>query len=148
VAFVAHPDGSELWVEGEVTGTIILPDCYAAARVFIGVFDTQIVQRRPRAAAVQVVSSARSSHYLLAGVPEGRWFVHAVAVADSAEPQPWNQRGLLVGAPGPLRVAPGTTTIATVSLRPRQPADPPILLDLPDLDAANSWRPPACRRSE
>lgn len=121
--------------EGEIVGMIRMPEGYAAALVYIGVFDTRIVQHRPRAVTLVEMSSARPHPYRLAKVPEGQWFVHAVAVADSAEPEPWNQRSLLVGGHGPLRVASGTPTLVTVALRPRQSADLPILLAIPDLDS-------------
>jgi AraC family transcriptional regulator len=120
--------------EGEVAGTVSLPEGYAAAFVYIGVFDTQIVQHRPRAATRIEIPSSQPFPYRLAEVPAGRWFVHAVALADSFEPEPWNQRSLLVGGLGPVRISPGARTLAALALRPRHPADLPILLALPDLD--------------
>lgn len=124
---------------GEVAGTASLPEGYAAAFVYIGVFDTRIVQHRPQAATRIEIPSPQPFSYRLAGVPAGRWFVHAVAVADSFEPEPWNQRSLLICELGPVRISPGTRTFAALALRPRHPADLPILLALPDLDT--EWEP-------
>jgi AraC family transcriptional regulator len=116
--------------EGAVTGTVRLPEGYAGARVYLGVFDTRILQHRPQSAAMLDVTSQRSHSYWLPKVPDGRWFVHAVAVADTAEPEPWTQRHLLVGGGGQVRA-----TLGEITLRPRSLADLPALLALPDLEA-------------
>jgi AraC family transcriptional regulator len=92
------------------------------------------LQRRPKSVTRLVVRSSRPHPYRLAGVPHGRWFVHAVAMADTNEPEPWTRRHLLVGG-GPVRIAAGTGTSAPISLRPRGLTDLPILLALPDLEA-------------
>ena len=116
--------------EGAAMGTIRLPDGYAVARVYVGIFDTPIVQRRPRSATTLDVTSPRARPYWLPGVPDGRWFLHAVAVADTDEPEPWTQRHLLVGGGGRVR-----ESLGAVTLRPRSLADLPALLALPDLEA-------------
>jgi AraC family transcriptional regulator len=116
--------------EGAVTGTIRLPDGYARARVYLGTFDTRILQHRPQSAARLDVTSRRSHPYWLPKVPDGRWYLHVVAVADTAEPEPWTQRHLLVGGGGQVR-----TNMGEITLRPRNPADLPTLLALPDLEA-------------
>jgi hypothetical protein len=111
-------------------GTVRLPEGYAVARVYVGIFDTRIVQRRPQAATVLDVTSQRAHPYWLPRVPEGRWFLHAVAVADTDEPEPWTRRHLLVGAGGQLKSA-----LGAITLRPRSLTDLPTLLALPDLEA-------------
>ncbi len=116
--------------EGAVTGTIRLPDAYARARVYLGIFDTRILQHRPQSAAMLDVASRRSHPYWLPKVPDGRWYLHVVAVADTDEPEPWTQRHLLVGGGGQVR-----TKMGEITLRPRSPADLPTLLALPDLEA-------------
>jgi AraC family transcriptional regulator len=113
---------------GAVTGTVRLSEGYARARVYLGIFDTPILQRRPQSAAFLDVTSARAHTYWLPGVPDGRWFVHAVAVADTDEPEPWTQRHLLVG--GSVVQAP----LGAITLRPRSLTDLPALLALPDLE--------------
>ena len=122
-------------VAGTVAGTINLPDGYAGARAYVGVFTTPIVQCCPLSAALMTLSSsAPKVPYRLTNVPPGSWFVHAVAVADNANPEPWTQRALLTSCGPEVRVSEGTTTAAAVSLRPRCPTDLPILLALPDLE--------------
>jgi AraC family transcriptional regulator len=116
--------------EGAVTGTVRLPEGYADARVYIGIFDSQILQRRPHSATLLDVTSQRTHEYWLPRVPEGTWFLHAVAVADTAEPEPWTQRHLLVGGGGQVR-----GTLGAITLHPRSLTDLPALLALPDLEA-------------
>jgi AraC family transcriptional regulator len=123
--------------DGTVAGTISLPAGYVSARVYLGAFDTPIVQRRPAAATIVAVGSPAEVHtYRLTNVPAGTWFIHAVAVADSADPEPWRRRSVLIGRRNPVRVDAGTGVLAPISLQPRQPADLPILLALPDLESA------------
>jgi AraC-like DNA-binding protein len=121
---------------GALEGTITLPRGYAAASVYVGAFDTPIVQRRPASAALVEVSPAGPpAPYYLGCVPAGSWFVHAVAVADSADPEPWTRRALLIGGQGPVVVTVGAATPMPVELRARQRTDLPILLALPELEA-------------
>jgi AraC family transcriptional regulator len=116
--------------EGAMTGTVRLPEGYAGARVYLGVFDTRILQHRPQSAAMLDVTSQRPQPYWLPKVPDGRWFLHMVAVADTDEPEPWTRRHLLVGGGGQVRA-----TLGAITLRPRSLTDLPALLALPDLEA-------------
>jgi AraC family transcriptional regulator len=116
--------------EGSAPGTVRLPEGYARARVYVGIFDTRILQRRPQSAALFDVMSQRTHSYWLPRIPAGRWFLHAVAVADTDEPEPWTQRHLLVGGGQQVQAVPGELT-----LRPRSLTDLPTLLALPDLEA-------------
>jgi len=123
---------------GAAMGTIRLPEGYAGARVYVGIFDTRILQRRPRSAALFDVTSQRTHSYWLPGVPAGRWYLHAVAVADTDEPEPWTQRHLLVC--GGRELAGGREPavgrgLGELTLRPRSLTDLPALLALPDLEA-------------
>jgi AraC-like DNA-binding protein len=115
---------------GAMTGTVRLPAGYARARVYLGIFDTRILQRRPQSAVMLDVTSPRPRSYWLPKVPDGRWFLHAVAVADTDEPEPWTQRHLLVGGGGQVQA-----TLGAITLRPRSLTDLPALLALPDLEA-------------
>jgi len=126
--------------EGAVTGTVRLPEGYARARVYIGMFDSPIVQRRPQAAAWLDVTSQRTHEYWLPKVPEGKWFLHALAVADTDEPEPWTRRHLLVGGGGQVR-----STLGGIALRPRRLTDLPVLLALPELEAEWEGLTPAFR---
>lgn len=116
--------------EGAAMGTVRLPEGYAVARVYVGIFDTQILQRRPHSATFLDVTSQRTHPYWLPRIPEGRWFLHAVAVADTDEPEPWTQRHLLVGGAGRVKAG-----LGAITLRPRSLADVPALLALPDLES-------------
>lgn len=116
--------------EGAMMGTVRLPEGYAMARVYVGIFDTPIVQRRPQSATLLDVISPRTHTYWLPAVPDGRWFLHAVAVADTDEPEPWTRRHLLVGGGAQVKA-----TLGAITLRPRSLTDLPPLLALPDLEA-------------
>jgi AraC family transcriptional regulator len=116
--------------EGAAMGTVRLPEGYAAACVYVGIFDTRILQRRPQAATLLDVTSQRIHPYWLPRVPDGKWFLHAVGVADTDEPEPWTRRHLLVGGGGQVK-----SPLAAITLRPRSLTDLPALLALPDLEA-------------
>jgi AraC family transcriptional regulator len=121
--------------ENQVTGTVTLPSGYASARVYVGAFASPIVERRPVSSVVTDVTDAGEPiGYRLPGIPEGTWFIHAVAIADSIDPEPWTRRALLVSGLRPVTMAMGGRIRADISLRPRRPTDLPILLALPDLE--------------
>jgi AraC family transcriptional regulator len=117
--------------EGDIGGTLSLPPGFGRALVYLGVFDTAIVQRRPRAGGFFLVDSSRPVTCQLAGVPEGTWFVHALAAAEGTGAPTWDHRGSLVSTAGPVVVSPGARTHVTLALRPRQRTDAPVLLALP-----------------
>jgi AraC family transcriptional regulator len=120
---------------GTVAGAINLPEGYGVARVYLGAFSTPIVQRSPASAVVaDVISAGQPGRYRLADVPDGTWFIHAVAVADSTDPEPWTRRSLLVGGHDAVAVGAGIGIRVDISLRPKCPTDLPILLALPDLE--------------
>jgi AraC family transcriptional regulator len=119
---------------GAVAGTIGLPSGYAAARVYIGAFKTPIIQCQPLSRAIVQAEPGPAAPYQLAGVLPGNWFIRAVAVADSADPEPWTRRSLLIGGQGSVTVAAGAVSETDVTLRPRCPTDLPILYAVPDLD--------------
>jgi len=126
-------------VHGVVYGTISLPAGYAGARVYLGTFKTAVVEQPPGAAAViDVPADGRPCSYRLTNVPRGTWYIHAVGVADSTDPEPWTRRTALVGTHDPVSVAAGAASRATISLRPRRMTDPPVLLALPDLESRTS----------
>ncbi|MEU9210260.1 AraC family transcriptional regulator [Streptomyces sp. NPDC048415] len=121
---------------GMVAGTISLPEGHGNARVYLGAFRTPIVQHPSVASIVVDVPSGRPSCYSLKNVPEGGWHLLAVAVADGIGPDPAARRTSLVGGHGSMTVsvtADGVTS-AAVRLRPIRPADPPVLLALPELE--------------
>lgn len=138
----SSPDSSPL--RGTVAGTVTLPAGYASASVYVGIFNTAIVQRLPSSASVvEIAVPDEPSTYRLVDVPEGTWFLHAVAVAETAEPEPWTTRALLVACHADIKVISGTGTHVTMALRPRRPTDLPILLALPDLESTEPVATPA-----
>lgn len=117
---------------GGMTGTLLLPRDWARGCVYLGVFDTGIMQRRPKAAVLLSVESTGPHPCRLANVSDGRWFVHAVTIAKPGEPGNYAAEEPLVGMSGPVRVTGGAGAFA-VTLRPRVPTDPPVLLAMPVL---------------
>ena len=130
-----HPRRPSSAPYAAVSGTIVFPQGYSVGRVYLGTFDTPIVQRRPAAAVmIEPPATASSCSFELTGVPHGTWFLRAVAVADDTDPEPWTRRTLLVGGTGPVTIAADTAIPAGIELRTRRPTDLPILLALPDLE--------------
>lgn len=119
---------------GTVTGLVDLAPGYATARVYVGAFETPIIQRRPLAWTIIDTTSASSAWYRLANVPPGEWFIRAVAEADSAEPEPWTRRCMLVGGQGSVLVTAGDVSEVDVTLRGRRSTDLPILFAIPGLE--------------
>lgn len=127
-----------------VTGSIVFPPGYTRGRVYLGTFDTPIVQRCPAAGVlIETPATAEPCSFQLTGVPHGTWFIRAVAVADNTDPEPWTRRTLLVGGAGPVPVAADTVFSTAIELRTRRPTDLPILLALPDLEPEPSEITPA-----
>jgi AraC family transcriptional regulator len=122
-------------LDGIVTGTVTKPEGFAWTRVYLGVFSDPIVQRQPIAATVlDVPASAEPHPYQLENVPNGAWFIHAVAAADTTDREPWARRTVLVDTSKLGLLRPGASVSADISLRLRCPTDLPILLALPDLE--------------
>jgi AraC family transcriptional regulator len=129
------PDSDEAGAGGVVAGTISMPEGFIRGRAYLGAFDTPIMQRRPPAATVvELESATHHAPFRLAGIPDGSWHVHAVAVADTVDPEPWARRTLLVGGRGLIQVTDGVPARVAISLRTRRPTDLPVLLALPDLE--------------
>jgi AraC family transcriptional regulator len=134
-------------IAGFVTGKITLPSGFGRAQVYVGAFDTPIVQRRPAYAALLKVETADEPvPYRLARVPAGIWFIRAVVVADTADPEPWTRRALLVGGCESVRVAAGDEVSVSMTVRPRLATDLPILLALPNLVAGLDGLPQSVGR--
>jgi AraC family transcriptional regulator len=130
-----RPERASAPPHATVTGTIAFPPGYAGGRVYLGTFDTPIVQRQPAASVIiEAEDTAEPCSFRLTGIPVGTWFLRAVAVADSKDPEPWTRRTLLTGGTGPVTVCAGAAITAAIELRTRRPTDLPILLALPDLE--------------
>ncbi len=122
--------------DGCVTGKIAFPSGYRGARVYVGAFDTPIVQRRPaHAVLLDLAATGQPAAYRLERVPVGTWFIRAVAVADTHDLEPWTRTTLLVGGCESVRVAARAELRVNFTVRPKLPTDLPILLALPDLEA-------------
>jgi AraC family transcriptional regulator len=119
---------------GAVTGAVRLPADYRPARVYVGAFQTPIIQCRPVSWTIAQTSEGEPARYSLTGVPPGEWFVRAVTAADSTDPEPWTRRSLLVGGQGPVLVPEVGVTSIDIALRPRLRTDLPILFAVPDLE--------------
>jgi AraC family transcriptional regulator len=127
-----HPSPTD----GFVTGEITFPVGYQGARVYVGAFDSPIVQRRPaRSALLELADIDQPAPYRLERVPAGTWYIRAVAVADTVDPEPWTRTTLLIGGCESVRVAERATLSVNFTMRPKLPTDLPILLALPDLEA-------------
>lgn len=129
-----QPEHRSLSESGTVTGTVTLPTGYATARVYIGAFDTPIIQHRPAAWTVVEAAGAKT-RYCLTGISPGQWFVRAVATADSVDPEPWTRRSLLLNDVDPVTVTDGSTSVVGIALRPKRMVDLPVLYTIPDLEA-------------
>jgi AraC-like DNA-binding protein len=120
---------------GVVTGAVTTPQGFATTNVYIGIFSDPIIQCHPIAAhMLHIPSSGEPRPYKLINVPDGAWFVHAIGVADTVDPEPWTRRTLLVGTRFLTLSSSGGGVSVDISLRPRRPVDLPILLALPDLE--------------
>jgi AraC family transcriptional regulator len=131
---VMNPAARLAALRATVTGTVTLPPEYAAGRVFIGAFDTPIVQRQPSSWCIVEARTAGPVSYELADVPAGVWHIRAVAAADSADPEPWTRRALLVGGEGTITVSVASVTCVDITLHARTKIDLPILYALPNLE--------------
>lgn len=123
---------------GSVTGMVELPPDYASARVYVGVFPTPLIQRRPFAWEILDVTAESPASYSLGNVPPGTWYVKAVAEADSSDPEPWTRRSLLVGGQGTVTVTAQSVSQLDITLRARRPTDLPILFAVPNLSRTDT----------
>ncbi|MFD0633865.1 hypothetical protein ACFQ9X_22215 [Catenulispora yoronensis] len=101
-------------------------------RIYIGVFDSPIVQGAPLSCDVRDAPGP----YRLDRVPNGQWHVRAAAVAlaaDGADPGPGLRKPLFVAAPDPVTVRGGCLDV-DLELHEAGSLDLPILLALPELD--------------
>lgn len=117
-----------------IDGMVLLPKGYAIASLYVGVFQTAIFQGQPLAAATLKIRSSGQWGIPSLHVPHGEWFTHAVAVADTIDPEPWSQRVLLVAKTRLPTVKNRAASRFSLSLRPASLTDPPLLFALPALD--------------
>jgi AraC-like DNA-binding protein len=121
---------------GTVAGTVQLPHA-KAAQVFVGLFDSPILQGRPVASALCDAPGT----FRLTGIPNGTWYLHAAVLPErthTGRPFPDGARPTqLVDCTGPLAFKDGDPACAErleqlcLTLRPAEWFRPPVLLALP-----------------
>ena len=119
---------------GTVAGVVTLPAECAAATVYIGAFETPIIERQPASSTVIQAVAGEATRYRLPQVTPGLWYIRAVATADSADPEPWTRRSLLLGGVDPVTVKDRSTSVVDIALRPRRMTDLPVLYAVPELE--------------
>ncbi|GIG56782.1 AraC family transcriptional regulator [Longispora fulva] len=122
-------------------GHLLLPHIDVPVKVYVGVFDSPIVQGLPAACDILETSGA----FVLRDIPEGEWHLRAAAIAlDDIASGPSLRRPLAVGAHDPIFVVAGADLEVDLELHPIGSFDMPILFALPELDklaATGNGRP-------
>ena len=117
---------------GSVRGSVTSPDTGMPTRVYVGLFDSTILQGTP----VACTALDGDGTFELPAVPDGQWFIHAAAVAvHNLDPRPWVRKPVFRATSRPVKVVAGRIATANVDLRPPRLTDLPILLALPELDS-------------
>ncbi|WP_277351250.1 helix-turn-helix transcriptional regulator [Micromonospora sp. HNM0581] len=114
-----------------IGGRLVLPPVDVPVKVYVGVFDSPIVQGLP--ASCDILEA--SGDYLLRDVPEGEWHLRAAAIGLGDIAQPSMRRPLAVGSHGAVTVRAGVDLTVDLELRPIGVFDLPILVALPELDS-------------
>nr|WP_279635946.1 helix-turn-helix transcriptional regulator [Kitasatospora cheerisanensis] len=119
-----------------VTGQLYFPSEVGPVRVYVGAFNTPIMEGYPQ--ACDILDEARPFHL---HVPDGLWFIRAAAVAvDDASLRHQIRPPRLVGSGWAVRTRGGRAYSTDVQLREVTQLDLPILLALPELDGARRRR--------
>ena len=114
-----------------IRGRLTVPSADTPVKVYVGVFDSPIVQGRPPSCDVL----GGSGEYRLSEVPPGTWHLRAAAIRAAADgPQPPGRRLLAVAASGPVTVTSGVCLTVDLTLHETGALDLPILVALPGLD--------------
>src|SRR4051794_37781490 len=97
---------------GTIRGKLALPQLDTSARVYVGVFDSPIVQGRPLSCDILDASG----EYELTDVPEGEWFLRAAATGVTADLHAADQRPLAVAAHDRIIMVAGATITVDLEL--------------------------------
>jgi AraC family transcriptional regulator len=117
---------------GQVTGWLYAPKTGRPMRTYVGAFDSNIPEGLPKAC----VALDSSGKFQLDGLPDGKFFIHAVAVAQQElDPRPWTRRPLFVANIQSVQVVAGNPLRVDLRLRPTRLTDLPVLIALPELDS-------------
>jgi len=124
-------------VRATISGKLVLPPVDVPVKVYVGAFDTPLVQGVPAACAILEASG----EYVLQDVPEGEWYLRAAAIAlDNVATQPSMRQPVAVGAYDALTVSAGAELVVDLDLHPTGVFDLPILVALPELDNGRTRR--------
>ena len=117
---------------GSVHGRVTMPPSDIPMRIYVGAFNGPIAQGLP--VACDILESSGS--FLLNAVPEGAWFIRAVAVAvRDIDPRPWARSPLFVGASHLVSIGSGSAQRLDIDMHRTCTLDLPVLLALPELDS-------------
>ena len=117
---------------GIVHGWLSAPPTGRSMRTYVGAFESNIPEGLPRSCAT--LDSA--GPFQLTGLSDGKYFIHAVAVArHELDPRPWIRRPLFVASSQGVQVIAGRPVRVDVKLRQSRIIDLPVLLALPELDS-------------
>ncbi|GAA1999848.1 AraC family transcriptional regulator [Catenulispora subtropica] len=122
---------------GGMRGLIRMPSAPPSMRIYVGAFDSPIVQGAP--VSCDILDGP--GPYRLAAVPDGEWHVRAAAVPANPRSRALRLRPLAVGTPAAVLVRGGRCVDVDVDLRPAELLDTPILLALPELDRGGEASP-------
>lgn len=116
-----------------ISGRLVLPQVDVPVKVYVGIFDSPIVQGLP--ASCDILEA--SGEYVLRDVPEGEWYLRAAAIAlDDIAARPSMRRPLAVGSHDALTVPVGADLTVDLELHHTGVFDLPILIALPELDSS------------
>ncbi|MEU5987405.1 AraC family transcriptional regulator [Spirillospora sp. NPDC047418] len=113
---------------GALAGTIEVVEP-PRSPVYVGVFDSPILQGRPSACDL----FAAPGLFRLPAIPVGTWYLHAVAHGAHPPVTPYCDQPLLVDTVGPIVVRPNRELRLDLTIRPLDWTRPPVLLALPGL---------------
>ncbi|MFC8449564.1 helix-turn-helix transcriptional regulator [Kitasatospora sp. NPDC057223] len=117
---------------GSRTGSISGDACVAGvgvSAVYVGLFDSPILERCPAVRAI----ITEPGPFRLTGVPDGTWYIHAVAHGAFPDDASCPGQQMLVATAGPVTTGPGSSLHLDLTLHPLRWSHPPVLLALPDL---------------
>lgn len=125
-----------------VNGQIEAPEGFSGP-IFVGLFTTAVPQGRPLACTVLT----RPGNFRLSSVPDGWYYLVSAGLPWSLDPRDYllYEKAMRAGVVGhPMRIEDGIPEEpCTLTLRPSEPTDPPILMTLPLLLSEKMARPAA-----
>ncbi|MCX5563713.1 AraC family transcriptional regulator [Streptomyces sp. NBC_00038] len=114
---------------GSVTGALRTAEA-ALSPIYVGAFDSPILQGAP----VSWSSTSAPGRFTLARVPQGTWYIHAVAQGSRGGSTADPELALLMATVGPVRVGADTAHRLDITLCPPDWTCPPVLSALPGID--------------